>query len=158
MSVASIPPRCDSEQANEKVATANVAIKKISSDMSVTFVDNDPSSFKLANGAVNDGYIVKDGLHQTAPGSNRLARNLKLSIVEGILDITKLRRGAANSRHEDRHGERRPARDTRNKRDSTTHRQGIQRDELLGEKECRAVRRRQERHSPDINNFKHCNV
>ena len=54
VSIASIPPRRDNQRASERVKTAKEAIKETSSQMRVTFMDNDPS-FKLANGAFNDG-------------------------------------------------------------------------------------------------------
>ena len=60
----------------------------------------------LANGAANDGYLKKGGLRLTVSGTNRLANNLKLSITDDILDVTRTRRHATKSDSDDRHDER----------------------------------------------------
>ena len=52
----------------------------------VEFTDSTPS-FRLADGAINDGYYMPDGIHITKTAMNRLASNLQLKVksrAEGV--------------------------------------------------------------------------
>ena len=53
------------------------------------YINND-TSFKLADGSINDGYLLRDGLHLSKQGTNRLVRNLSLKIKsDHVNDVTK---------------------------------------------------------------------
>ena len=95
--IASTPPRSDSPTKNDRVTAANEMLKGLASRMGVTYIDNDPS-FKLADGSINDGYIAKDGLHLTAAGTNRLIKNMKLTTVNGAVNVVKSGRPATRQR------------------------------------------------------------
>ena len=95
--IASIPPRSDSPSKNDRVTAANEMLKGLASRMGVTYIDNDPS-FKLGDGSINDGYIAKDGLHLTAAGTNRLIKNMKLTTVNGAVNVVKSGRPATRQR------------------------------------------------------------
>ncbi len=71
--VSSICPRSDE--------TVNAGLVSLCADEDVTFVDN-TTSFFLADKTINDGYIMYDGVHLTRSGTNKLAKNLGLSMKD----------------------------------------------------------------------------
>ena len=63
------------------IDAVNAGLQGLCEDEDVSFVNNDPS-FHLADGSINDGYIMKDGVHLTYNAVNKLARNLNLRPVD----------------------------------------------------------------------------
>ena len=88
--VSSIPPRKDKEENQKRIEALNSSLKDMSARLQVTYVDND-LSFKLADGDINDGYLLpSDGLHLTKQGTNKLAKNLQLPVKNNSSsDVTK---------------------------------------------------------------------
>ncbi len=78
--VSSICPRSD-ETVNETIQSVNAGLVSLCADEDVTFVDN-TTSFFLADKTINDGYIMYDGVHLTRSGTNKLAKNLGLSMKD----------------------------------------------------------------------------
>jgi hypothetical protein len=70
--VVSIPPRTDSVQAMGHVDRANGCVASLAHEMSIAMVNNEPS-FKLADGSVNDAYLLRDGLHLSYSGTRRIS-------------------------------------------------------------------------------------
>jgi hypothetical protein len=86
VTLSSIPPRLDTAKKQENVDLANACLASLASKSETTFLNND-STFKLADGNINDGYLLKDGLHLSRQGSRRLAANMNLMVKTGH-DIT----------------------------------------------------------------------
>ena len=88
--ISSIPPRKDDEKRQKLVEALNSNLKAVSARVGATYADND-LSFKLANGDINDGYLLpSDGLHLSQQGTNKLAKNLQLPVKKNnSSDITK---------------------------------------------------------------------
>ncbi len=78
--LSSIPPRSDDIDSQERVQMLNATLCSLAADSGVVFIDND-SNFLLRDGSPNDGYLLADGLHLSAKGTNKLAKNLKLEVV-----------------------------------------------------------------------------
>ena len=87
VTVSSIPPRLDKTELQENVDLANACLASLAAQTDVTFLNND-ASFKLSDGTINDGYLLKDGLHLSRQGSRRLASNMTLTMKSGTTDIT----------------------------------------------------------------------
>ncbi len=78
VSVASICPRTNSEAAQEKIDSVNAGIRVLCGDIdNVSYVDT-TTSFRLGDGAINDGYLHADGVHLTRNGVNKLSQKLVL--------------------------------------------------------------------------------
>ena len=75
--LSSICPRTDNCDYQSKVETVNASMSSSNSG-DYTFINNDPT-FRLQDNSVNDGYLLPDGLHLSAKGTERLARNLNLA-------------------------------------------------------------------------------
>jgi lysophospholipase L1-like esterase len=89
--VCSLPPRTDKKEYQENVELANACLASLAEKSHVTFVNND-SSFKLADGSANDGYLHHDGLHLSNSGTRRLALNMSLNPRDGADgDVTRYR-------------------------------------------------------------------
>ncbi|CAH1783380.1 unnamed protein product, partial [Owenia fusiformis] len=84
--VSSICPRTDKPSAQEKAESINAALQVICEDDNTIFVNND-TTFKLHDGAINEGFLLYDGLHLSKAGTNRLAINMGLKTK--AKDITK---------------------------------------------------------------------
>ena len=79
--VSSICPRMKPENIKGTIDAVNAGLQGLCEDEDVSFVNNDPS-FHLADGSINDGYIMKDGVHLTYNAVNKLTRNLHLRPVD----------------------------------------------------------------------------
>ena len=78
VSFSSILPRNDKGATLLKIENVNPAIKqKLNPYHNVEFIDNEPS-FRLADGSPNESYFLKDKIHLTYNGSERLIKNLNL--------------------------------------------------------------------------------
>ena len=84
--VSSVCPRLDTT--GELVQPFNAALEALCDDTECTFINN-TSSFTLADGTPNDGYIWQKGPHLTRPGVNRLIQNLKIAVRPGETDVTR---------------------------------------------------------------------
>jgi lysophospholipase L1-like esterase len=89
--ISSIPPRLDNETCRQKVESLNAALVSICSETGATFVDH-TDSFMLRQGEINDGYLHKDGVHLTAPGTQRLIKNLKVPLKDDKAYVCKASR------------------------------------------------------------------
>ena len=95
VAVSSIPPRTDCPEHQHRVEAFNAALCVIAGEMDVLFINND-TKFKLSDGSVNDGYLLNDGLHLSAKGTNMLSKNLMLEIIasaNGNVVKSKIARG-----------------------------------------------------------------
>ena len=84
--VSGVCPRLDSTEVAERCQALNAGLESVAEEKDCEFVDHSPS-FTLADGSVNEGFLIGKGPHLTRSGTNRLTRNLKLSKVGD--DITK---------------------------------------------------------------------
>ena len=77
-----ICPRLTSEATRDTIDATNAGlIVMCSEEEQVSYVDN-TTSFKLADGSANDGYYLADGIHITRAGTNKLAKNLNLRLMD----------------------------------------------------------------------------
>ena len=76
--ISSMPPRTDVAERQRRVEELNTVIQELVAKVGVKLTSHD-TSFRLADGQPNDGYLLADGLHLNQRGSNRLARNLGLA-------------------------------------------------------------------------------
>ena len=88
--VSSIPPRTDSTRAQQRVEELNSVLQATSTTLGAKFISND-TSFRLADGLPNDGYLSADGLHLNYRGTNRLATNLGLTAAGQEVQSAKTR-------------------------------------------------------------------
>ena len=88
LTVSSICPRIKPKNAPlcGIIETVNAELQVMCDDEGVTYVHN-TSSFHLADGTINDGYLLVDGVHLTRTASDRLAKNLGLNIKDGLKSI-----------------------------------------------------------------------
>jgi len=94
LTVSSICPRLLPTDIKSKIDTVNAGLQCLCIDENVSFMNNDPS-FYLADGTVNDAYLLKDGVHLTYNAVNKLAKNLNLTMVnpdQGISHKKQLRK------------------------------------------------------------------
>ena len=90
VTVSSVCPRIrtDKLELNDKIDSVNAGLQVLCHDEAVNFVNNN-SSFHLADGSVNDGYILADGVHLTRTATDKLAKNLGLIMKDGIRSVCK---------------------------------------------------------------------
>ena len=88
--VSSIPPRTDSTRAQQRVEELNSILQETSTTFGAQFISND-TSFRLADGLPNEGYLSADGLHLNYRGTNRLATNLGLTSAGQEVQSAKTR-------------------------------------------------------------------
>jgi hypothetical protein len=82
MTVSSMPPRLNPPEIQEKVDSVNAGLLAVCNEReSVSFIDT-TSIFKLADGSLNDGYLLAKGANITRPAMNKLASKLNLRIKE----------------------------------------------------------------------------
>jgi len=81
ITISSIPPRSDSTNFQDNVSLANACIASVAEEMSVAFINNDPT-FTLSDGSINDGYLHADGLHLGRQGCKKLISNLHIAVKE----------------------------------------------------------------------------
>lgn len=77
VTVASIPPRLDNSENQNRVELLNAGICSIANETGCCFSNND-AAFSLADGTPNDGYLCRDGLHLNSAGTNKLLKALKV--------------------------------------------------------------------------------
>ena len=80
--------RTDNPELNDTIDSVNAGLQVLCHDEAVNFVNNN-SSFHLADGSVNDRYILADGVHMTRTATDKLARNLGLIMKDGIRSACK---------------------------------------------------------------------
>ena len=89
VTVSSICPRLSSDEVQDKIDSVNAGlVASCSEKEGVDFVDV-TSSFRLADGSINDGYILPDGVHITRSAMNKMAAKLDLQIKDkkqGVCD------------------------------------------------------------------------
>ena len=86
VSVSTLCPRLDNLQ--DKVESFNSGLTELC-DRKECHLVNHVNSFTLADGTVNDGYLAGGtGPFLTKSGINRVAKNLKLRLKEGVTDVT----------------------------------------------------------------------
>ena len=95
VTIASIPPRLDDPNTQNKIKSLNAALASLAADTGTKFVNND-ESFVLRNGQVNDGYLQKDGVQLSRLGTQRLVKNLELRPKTDYNDVCKSFQRAAN--------------------------------------------------------------
>ena len=87
VTVSSICPRID--DVTDLVEPFNTNLQVLCEDKDCEFVDHTPI-FTLGDGSINDGYLTQGkGPHLTKAGLNKVAKNLKLKVKTGVIDITK---------------------------------------------------------------------
>jgi lysophospholipase L1-like esterase/uncharacterized coiled-coil protein SlyX len=94
VTVSSICPRICSDEVKSRIDAVNAGIQILSAEENVNFVDNTPS-FYLKDDSVNDAYLLKDGIHLTYRGTNKLAQNLRLNFKHGqknVCDVSSHKR------------------------------------------------------------------
>ena len=85
-----IPPRTDSTIMQQRAEELNSVLQETSTTLGAKFISND-TSFRLADGLPNDGYLSADGLHLNYRGTNRLAMNIGLKPAGQEVQIAKTR-------------------------------------------------------------------
>ena len=95
VSVATVCPRLKGLAVTERIDALNVGLQVLCSDESCALLDNE-ATFKLGNGAINDGYILKKcKTHLTYAGTNSLVKNLGLKPKPGCEDDICARKPAS---------------------------------------------------------------
>ena len=79
ITISSIPPRTDDDEAQKRIEIINANLSTIATDAGTQFVNQD-NTFKLHNGTPNDGYLVSDGKHLSFKGTNKLCLNMKIPL------------------------------------------------------------------------------
>jgi lysophospholipase L1-like esterase len=95
VTVSSVCPRLKPDNIKEQIDAVNAGLQSMcADDDKTTFINNDPI-FHLADGSINDGYLLTDGVHLRRQATTKLARNLKLNIIshnEGVcVDVNRRR-------------------------------------------------------------------
>ena len=86
VSVATVCPRLKGPAVTERIDALNAGLQVLCSDENIAILDNE-ATFKLGNGAINDGYIMnKCKTHLTYAGTNALVKNLGLKPKPGFED------------------------------------------------------------------------
>lgn len=80
--VASICPRIRNDDVMDRINAVNAGLKTLCEELNVTFIDND-DIFYLRDGSLNDGYLLSDNVHLTATATNRLVKQLGLTLRQG---------------------------------------------------------------------------
>ena len=79
--ISTVCPQTKGQHFTERIDAINAGLRVLCDEERCTFVNND-ESFKLSNGWANDGYIL-DGVDLNYAGTNRLVKNLSLTIKKG---------------------------------------------------------------------------
>lgn len=88
--VSSVCPRMKEPEVTETISLVNAALQVTCAAKEVTYADS-ASSFYLRDGNVNDGYLLKDGVHLTNRATNKLAHHLGLPIKDSNVGVCKQR-------------------------------------------------------------------
>ena len=92
--VGTVCPRLKGPDVDARIDSLNAGLNVLCGEEGCTLINND-ESFKLSNGSANDGYILKDKVHLTYSGTNRLAKNLDLKPKTGNEgDVCKRSKGS----------------------------------------------------------------
>ena len=75
--ISSVCPRNDIQETETRCEALNSGLQCLAEEKDCEYVDHSPS-FTLADGSVNEGFLIGKGPHLTRSGTNRLIRNLKL--------------------------------------------------------------------------------
>ena len=86
--ISGICPRLDSTKDLDHFAALNAGLQSLCEDKGCQFVDH-TLWLTLADGSVNEGFLIGKGPHLSRSGTNRLAKNLGLSTGDG--DVTMQR-------------------------------------------------------------------
>ena len=99
--VGSVCPRLKGQSVTDRIDSLNAGLQVMCNEEECTFINND-ESFKLSNGAANDEYLPSDRVHLSYCGTNRLAKNLALTIKQGHNDVCRRsnHRAKSNSSHQ----------------------------------------------------------
>ena len=89
--VSSISPRADRAEWQSCTESVNAELMELCKSQEVDFINND-SIFRLQDNTINDGYLLRDGLHLTFKGSEKLAANLKLEPAGSIIITNKIQK------------------------------------------------------------------
>ena len=91
--VSSICPRLNSKDVQDRIDAVNAGLVTACNERTdVKFMNLSPL-FHLADGTINDGYILKDGIHITRNAMNKIATKLELHIKDqkaGVCDQKKI--------------------------------------------------------------------
>ena len=81
--VSSVCPRLKSDEVKTRIDDVNVGLQVMCGEEDITFVDN--SKFlHLADGSINDGYYLKDGVHLNSKATDKLVHNLQLKLKDNV--------------------------------------------------------------------------
>ena len=90
VTISGICPRLKPAGVDKTIKAVNEELQLLCEVKGADFIDNAPS-FTLADGSINDGYLLADGIHLTRTAVNKLAANLKLHAVDSSVGICKSR-------------------------------------------------------------------
>lgn len=96
--ISSICPRLDQQPDEDRCSALNAGLQGLCEDKKCSFVDH-TQSFTLADGTVNEGFLLGKGPHLTRSGTNRLARNLKLSIIGDDVTTPRFDKNTSSQKH-----------------------------------------------------------
>ena len=77
--VCELPPRVNTPNAPQIIATLNNELEKMARETGCGFVAT-KDTFTLANGQPNDGYLMDDGIHLNERGATKLVEKLKIPL------------------------------------------------------------------------------
>ena len=117
--ISSIPPRTDCVERQQRVEELNTVLQDMSAKVGAKLISND-TSFRLADGQPNDGYLRKDGLHLNLHGTTRINRIFGLSTTSTYDDTEG--RHTKEDANDDWQTVRRKYVRRRNTRDMASHR------------------------------------
>ena len=72
--VGSVCPCLKGQSVTDRIDFLNAGLQVMCNEEECTFIINNDESFKLSNGAANDGYLLSDKVHLSYCGTNRLAK------------------------------------------------------------------------------------
>ena len=101
VTIGGICPRLKPAGVDKSIKAVNDELQLLCEAKGVDFIDNAPS-FTLADGSINDGYLLADGIHLTRTAVNKLAANLKLHAVDSSVGICKSRHPTTATTREQR--------------------------------------------------------
>ena len=88
ITVSIICPRNKNVELTQTIDAVNAVLQCLCSDESLTFTNNDPA-FHLADGTINDGHFLQDGIHLTHKATERLPKNLNLVLERPEKSVNK---------------------------------------------------------------------
>ena len=100
--VSSVCPRLDTSQNLDRYHSLNAGLQSLSADKDCTFIDHTPT-FTLADGTINEGFLLGKGPHLTRAGTNRLAKNLKLPTTGESVASLYSAKASKHQQHKSQH-------------------------------------------------------